>query len=474
MASEFDNASNSYLNNQNNINKKPEDINSFFDDSANSGFKFKDLVFLVARNLPWFLIFSIIGGLIAFYRVRGEDRIYASYSSMLIRTQASGGSESFRGSSTLNAIQGAGPIVSTINNEIMVMKSQGNMENMVRNLNLNTMYSYTTKVSRRNTVLYKNGPVEVVFPEMDEQASASFSLKPLSDKEVLLENFGGNIPAMTVQLNDTVISPVGKLVVKPTWRYNDFINTSINVRHLPLSSVAGSYRGRIGVGRDSEKNAILRLSLSDTSPQRAADVLNTLMEVYNQESIADQQRILDYTEAFINDRIEYLMKDIDEYEQVSVDFKRSHNIIDTRGYGQAYVAASNALTEETKKLEAEADMVRYLLNFTKNNTDQMIPVGAVNVSGEASAVIKKYNDNLVKIEKYKADGTINNPVAQDLMEEQVNLHANIITVLETNLMGLEDRIFAANRERNIANSQIQSVLSAVLSALSLMHLSTSY
>ena len=43
------------------------------------------------------------------------------------------------------------------------------------------------------------------------------------------------------------------------------------------------------------------------------------------------------------------------------------------------------------------------------------------------------------------------------MEEQVSIHASIITVLETNLKGLEDRIDAANRDRSIANSQIQSV-----------------
>ena len=47
--------------------------------------------------------------------------------------------------------------------------------------------------------------------------------------------------------------------------------------------------------------------MQDTSPLRAADVLNTLIDVYNQESIDDQQRILDYSEAFINERITYLM-----------------------------------------------------------------------------------------------------------------------------------------------------------------------
>ncbi|MBQ7550621.1 MAG: hypothetical protein IJT04_03730, partial [Bacteroidales bacterium] len=349
--------------NTNNENLRPNDMNAFFDESANSGFKFKDLVYLILRNLPVFLICAAIGGLIAFYNVRGKERIYASSSSILIKTLANGGSESFRGSAPLNLISGPGLVVSTVNNEVMVLRSQKNMENMVRNLNLCTMYSFKTKVSRRNTDLYKDAPVTVSFPEMDENSSAAFSVKPLDQEYVLLDDFGENIPSMKVKLNDTVISPIGKLIVAPTWKYGDFINTAILVRHVPLRSVAGSYRGRISVSRDSERNALLRLSLSDTSPLRAADVLNMLMEVYNQESIDDQQRILDYTEKFINDRIDYLMDDIEEYQQYSVDFKKGHNIIDMGSYGQSYVAKSNSKTEEMQQLEAQKDMLRYLLNF---------------------------------------------------------------------------------------------------------------
>ena len=178
-----------------NVRQKPEDLNSFFDESANSGFKFKDLVFLVLLNLPWFILFSMIGGIIAFYKVRGEERIYSSASSLLIKTANSGGSESFRGSAALNSINGPGLFVSTVNNEVMVMKSQTIMENVVRQLNLNVMYSYKTKVAKRNTDLYKDSPIDVTFPEMDEQANATFSVKPLDDEFVLLDDFGGSIPA---------------------------------------------------------------------------------------------------------------------------------------------------------------------------------------------------------------------------------------------------------------------------------------
>ena len=49
-----------------NMNMKPNDMNTFFDENANSGFKFKDLVFLILHNLPWFVLCAAIGGLIAF------------------------------------------------------------------------------------------------------------------------------------------------------------------------------------------------------------------------------------------------------------------------------------------------------------------------------------------------------------------------------------------------------------------------
>ena len=116
--------------------KRPEDVNSFFDESSNSGFKFKDLVFLVLRNLHWFILCALIGGLISYYKVRKEERIYSSYASIMIKTTQSSGSESFRGSAALNGLVG-GPVISTVNNEIMVLKSQSIMEAMVRELNLN-------------------------------------------------------------------------------------------------------------------------------------------------------------------------------------------------------------------------------------------------------------------------------------------------------------------------------------------------
>ena len=445
----------------NKVNNTSNDV-SFLDDDANSGFKFKDVLFLVLRNLHWFILCAAICGLYSYYKVRNQERIYASSASIMIKTAMSGGSDTYRGSMALNTITGQGVAISSVQNEMMVLKSQTNMENMVRQLNLNTMYSYKTKVAKRNKDLYKTSPVEVNFPDMEEQASVSFTVRPVDNNYVMLEDIGGNVPSMKVKLNDTVMIPQGRVVITPTWIYKDYINTPITVSRRPLSAVAASYRSRIGVTRDNDRNSILRLSLRDTSPLRAADALNTLIDVYNQESIDDQQRILDYSEEFINERINYLMNDIQDYEQVFVNFKRSHNLIDTKSYGQTYIASSAASTEEAKKLRDQAGNVRFLISFIENNEGQMIPVGAVNISGEAESIIRKYNENQAILEGYKADGTLNNPVAVNLQESQRTLRSSILAMLESNLQGLQTRIDAADRERSIANAQIQSVPTAQL------------
>ena len=202
-------------------NKNINDVNAFFDEDTNSGFKFKDVVFLILRNLHWFIIFAMIGGVIAYYKVQKQERIYSSRASMLIKTSASGGSESFRGSAPINTITGAGVVISTVNNEMMVLRSQRNMENMVRALNLNTEYLYKTKIAKRNMSLYKASPVEVKFIDLDEQSYASFTVTPVDEKFVIVDDLGTNIPSMKVLLNDTVVSPVGRIVISPTWRYDD-------------------------------------------------------------------------------------------------------------------------------------------------------------------------------------------------------------------------------------------------------------
>ena len=437
-----------------------EDL-SFLEDEKAGGLQFKDILFLVLHNLHWFILCALICGGLAYYNVKGKDRIYSSATSILLKTGTSGGSESFRSSALMSQVAGAnGVAVSTINNEIIIIKSQTLMENVVRRLNLNTMYSYTTRLAKRNKTLYKDSPIEVTFPGANEQLSVSMIVTPKNTKEVVLSNFNEqeNAPAMTVKVGEEINSPVGKVVIEYTWFYNDFFNgTPILVRRQPVAIVAAQYRQAINVARDDEKNTILNLSLADTSPTRAADVLNTLVEVYNEDSMEDQKRILAYSTKYIDDRIAYLDGDIDSISRQVVNFQQRHNIIDLGSYGQSFVASSTEYSQELKELEVQRGLAQYLLEFVQNNKEHDLIPSNMGLKGKTATLIDKYDEVALQMNKYKQAGTMNNPQAQAKMAELLTMESSVVESLVSYIAELDTRIRSASQGRQSANAQVQAV-----------------
>jgi hypothetical protein len=54
----------------------------------------------------------------------------------------------------------------------------------------------------------------------------------------------------------------------------------------------------------------INFSLHDTSPKRAADILNEMIAVYNENTIEEKKEIIRQTSDFINDRISQLDRDL--------------------------------------------------------------------------------------------------------------------------------------------------------------------
>ena len=223
------------MDNKNNTPNNTEDLS--FLDANPSGIQFKDILFRIIRNIHWFILCAAIGAGISYYKVKGEERLYSSSASIMLKSGASGGSESLRSSAILDEFSSRVVAMSSIFNEMMIIRSQRLMEVVVRRLNLNTQYSYTTRLAKRNKTLYNDTPVEVGFPDANEQMSASLVVTPIDGETVTLSAFQGRIdlPVMTVNIGEVVNTPVGRVVVTYTWYYNEGFNgIPIQVNRLPV------------------------------------------------------------------------------------------------------------------------------------------------------------------------------------------------------------------------------------------------
>jgi len=335
---------------------------SFLEKKDANAFSFKDLLFTILRNLHWFILCAVIGGVLAWWRSDRTDRIYESHAKIKVYSVTKNPMAS--GISMMEQLtsQRATASWNTLNDEIIILKSETAMRDVAERLNLGMAYYYKTKLVKRTKDLYKDTPLEVDMLDVKDSDYATMFVTVSRDSVCVIE-IEGESP-VEARLNDTVSTRYGRVCIHPTWALRDlYFDNPIKVSHRNVNDVAMSYRDRVNVTRGNSSEGIVDLSLHDTSPQRAADILNEMVTVYNESTIEEKKEIIRQTSDYINTRIAQLDAELGVQEAQIASFKRQNQVLNVEDYGQAYLAASIESSEEVERLRAEISHAQFLTSL---------------------------------------------------------------------------------------------------------------
>ena len=353
--------------NNTNTNPIPNYSNlSFLDEKQSVSFHIKDLVFLLLRNIHWLLVFALIGGLIANFVARRQDKVYQSHAKIMIRSGNNIGlNDNDTRALTIRSAIGLRPFyASTINNEMMILTSKSTIQKAVEELQLNVMYSTETRFLKRKKNLYAISPVELEFDSNSFLLPDRLMMKIVDKEHVLLCR--KNHHSLLVPLDSYVITPMGRLMVHKTWTFVDkSVGQEILVEHRDLSAVSEYYRSKLVVKRNDERNTILNMSMKDYSPQRCADFINAVIRVYNEGSVNDKKRIINETYNFINERINVISEDLGAQESAIAAYRSSSDALASGSFSAGYVSTSLRSDNEAVRLQNELGMARELLTSIK-------------------------------------------------------------------------------------------------------------
>ncbi|MBR2210278.1 MAG: polysaccharide biosynthesis tyrosine autokinase [Fibrobacter sp.] len=437
-------------------NNQDNDL-SFLDKKDANSLSGKDIFFTVLRNLHWLILCALICGAIAYYRSDRQDRIYESHAKVRLNSVTRNRLES--GSTTLDNITNRRIAITmnAINDEIIVLRSETPMLEVAKRLDLGTSYSYQTKLVKRVRDLYGESPINVQMMDLDENDNATAIITISKDSTFVLQI--GEFEPVKGHLGDTVSTSLGRISVMPTWALRDlFYGNPITVKHQSIRSVAEKYRSKVSVSRNSTSDGIINFSLHDTSPQRAADILNEMIAVYNENAIEEKKEIIRQTSDFINDRIAQLDRDLGAQESQIASFKRQNQILNLNDYGRSYLNQSIETQEEMERLNAQISHAQYLLDLTASNTDNKLFPVTVNINDDhIKSTIRHFNELVLKLDKYKESGTTNNPVVQDMNLELNTLKSNLTQLLTAYMGSIQQRIGGVQALSQIAADKVREV-----------------
>lgn len=117
-------------------------------------------------------------------------------------------------------------------------------------------------------------------------------------------------------MGDSIQTAAGTLFISPTKFYSDAcIGTSIRYAIGKADGAADRYLHALRVELGSKEATIINMSINDTSIARAEDILNTLIEVYNEKWIQDKNQIAVSTSQFIGDRLSVIESELGHVDE---------------------------------------------------------------------------------------------------------------------------------------------------------------
>lgn len=432
---------------QNNISK-PKQADDFI--------RIQDLFYLCVNKWYWFVISLAVTIGIAIIYLLTTPPIYTRSASLLIKEDSKGNSLG-----DAAGLMGDFDLFQTntnVNNEIQSLQSPAVMLDVVKRLHLDI--NYHTDGGFYKKVLYGGDcPYTVNFTDLKDNESVAFTINSSQEGQILLTDFSrdgeGVEGALTVALNDTVYTPIGKLVVKAA---NDsaIYNTPIYISRRGYQDATGDYASNLSVTLSDEKSTVINLSFKDVCIQRAEDVLNTVIAVYNENWIKDKNQIAVSTSAFISDRLGVIEQELGNVDENISSYKSEHLLPDVQAAASMYMEQSSETNAQILALNTQLSMARYIRNYLTNSTskNQLLPANSGIESPGIEQQIANYNTAQLRRNDLVANSSERNPLVVDMDQSLENMRHAIITSIDNHITTLNTQIRSLQQSEQQTTARI--------------------
>ena len=403
--------------------------------------RLQDLLYLCLFRWRWFVISLFITISIATFYILTTPPIYIRSASILIKEDSKSQSISSDVASMF-ADFGLSQPNTNVNNELIAIQSPSIILETVKRLHLDV--NYQIKDSFYKKVLYgPDLPITVSFADLADNESAELVIKLLADGTFECSDFTSDNKdiannVIKGKFNDTIDTPLGKIIVAPTSYYTKNEMPLIYISRTNLYSATDLFKQNLTASLSEEKATVIDLSYKDVSTQRAEDVLNTLISVYKENWVKDRNLITVSTSLFITDRLSGIERELGDVDEDISSYKRQNLVPDVEAASSMYMAQSRETSNLMLDLNTRLSMARYMRNhlMTSTNNNQLIPANSGIESASVENQITEYNTIQLQRNNLVSNSSEQNPLVVDLDQSLQSMRKAIVSSIDNLIVTL--------------------------------------
>ena len=417
----------------------------------------KDLIGLCLAKWYWFVIAVVFCLGVASLYLRRTVPTYERTAQVLIKNDSQGASAGEYDFSNLGLLSSNAKVT----NEVSTFGTTSNMLEVVRRLGLET--ACTVDGPGHRVLLYAQTlPVRVAIDSLSDLQSASFTVRTDGVSALTLKDFTlgkdklkGNV---TGKLGDTLDTPVGPVRIEASAVYKGKLPEEFFVTRSSLHSVTTRFSKQLTISNNyvKDRSDVITLSIQDINIQRAEDILNTLIAVYNENWIKDKNQIANSTSMFINDRLAVIERELADVDSDISSYKSEQLVPDVGAAAAMYMNRNSALDAQQQELNNQLSMARYIRNYISSDNDpsKLIPANSGINNPALESQIASYNSKVLERNSLVANSSTSNPLVIDADEALGTMRSNILSTVDNTVVALEAQIGNVQRSERRNTSRI--------------------
>ena len=349
-----------------------------------------------------------------------------------------------------------------VDDEMIVFSSQELCTQVVQQLKLNCSYLEDRGWLKPSKDHYNTSPIVVLAPEemFDTLSTVTFRIDVDKRGKADIKARSGNTKLADlkdVALPATVKTSYGVFGIQLTKNFKQgkpcYIKASLAGNQLRGEAL----NRRIKVKLVTKKSNGIDLTLAETNKSRGKDILNKLMELYNERGQKEKDEQAINTAKFIDERLALIYKGLTSSEADIEAFRRRNNMINVELQMKNTMAKQEMADRAIIKLETDKRLLGMVKDFVNDpaNRHSFIPFDVD--SSAASGAIKTYNNLLVKRQELEQSAKGDNMVLKRIDEQIETMHQNIIKSIDTSIKGINLQLNQAQGETNSTNNDMGKV-----------------
>jgi capsular exopolysaccharide synthesis family protein len=335
-------------------------------------------------------------------------------------------------------------------NEIEILKSKYLMDQVIDELSL--WKSITVKKGFFYKPVYKDAPVDIQYLErFSDYEGVVLEVKIKDEKSFLLKNKDGEFdefPFGTVLHNET-----GEFKIVPTSYVKSNLGSTLKISVPNPDKLTKDFRARFEASLVNKQSPVIGLIFKDNIPARGKDVLNKILDLYNNSSLKEKAKTTQSTLNFIDERLSSLTDELNTSEKEVEGFRSSRGLTDINAESKMYLENVQANDSKLNEVNIKLNIVDEIERYINSPINSQNPPASLGISDASlsSSIEQLFQLNLQR-EKLLATTPETNPVF-DGIDRQISTTK---AAVKQNIKNIKSSLLAAKEKLVAYNSKIES------------------